>query len=520
MADLDRPRSHRWLAALVASYFLALYVLPALGAYARFGLENFDFGMVFQSSYLLSRGEEPFMTCRGVHAWADNQDYLQLLFAPFHWLPRSQQTLLAFHSLAAFAPGLACLVYLWRRGTAVAMGTAVLAWSSPFLLNMALDLLHIETLAALALLAVYLAAKHGRRLLFWTALVAALAAKEDVALTTGLWMVLYWLAARRLALPRAHFAAGLALSLAVFFVNLKLVLPYYKLATCLWLDPLAAVGTMDSVPAAPAYKEVLESWYKPAFLAERLLAPEALTYAVALLWPVAFFLRRPTLLWLGPLAGMFVNAVSSSQHLTSGYYHYDFATFAAVLVIVLEGLSEQARPARTGLALALVALGVALVSPHHPHAGPGQEHRLHLRASLYAPLTPSTYDLEPVSEVRFLEELDALLPADAVVSADSASMCYLLGGRPQVFLFKNPFEPHFFGLYEQCTRFAVPPAVDLVILERAELESRLDVVERILPDDFVRLPDQGTPFLIWASASFNARPEGRAVAELVAASGS
>ena len=131
MADLDRPRSHRWLAALVASYFLVLYVLPALGAYARFGLENFDFGMVFQSSYLLSRGEEPLMTCRGVHAWADNQDYLQLLFAPFHWLPRAQQTLLAFHSLAAFAPGLVCLIYLWRRGTAVALGTAVLAWSSP-----------------------------------------------------------------------------------------------------------------------------------------------------------------------------------------------------------------------------------------------------------------------------------------------------------------------------------------------------------------------------------------------------
>ena len=122
--------------------------------------------------------------------------------------------------------------------------------------------------------------------------------------------------------------------------------------------------------------------------------------------------------------------------------------------------------------------------------------------------------------MRFLEELDALLPADAVVSADSTSMCYLLGSRPEVFLFKNPFEPHFFGLYEQCTRFAVPPAVDLVILERAELESRLDVVERILPDDFVRLRDQGTPFLIWAKASFNARPEGRAVAELVAASGS
>jgi uncharacterized membrane protein len=444
------------------------------------------------------------MTCRGVHAWADNQDYLQLLFAPFHWFPRAQQTLLAMHSLAAFAPGLVCLLYLWQRGSAVALGTAVLAWSSPFLLNMALDLLHIETLAALALLALYLAAVHGRRLLFWAALSAALAAKEDVALSTGLWMALWWLAARRFALPRAHFAAGLLLSIAVFFVNLELVLPHYKLVTCRWLDPSAAASSMDSVPAAPAYAEVLESWYKPAFLADRLLRREALAYALALLWPLAFFLRRPSVLWLGPLAGMFVNAVSSSQHLTSGYFHYDFATFAAVLVIVLEGLRGQARPARTGLALALVAIGVALVSP--------------LRASLYAPLTPAVYDLARAKEVRLLEELDALLPADAVVSADSASMCYLLGNRPQVFMFKNPFEPHFFGLYGQCSRFAVPPEVDLVILERAALEPRLDVVERILPDDFLRLDDARTPFLVWARAGFAAEAAGRAVAELLARS--
>lgn len=504
MAELDRPRSRRWPAALLASYFLALYVLPALGAYARFGLQNFDFGMVFQSSYLLSRGDEPLMACRGVHAWADNQDYLQLLFAPFHWFPRAQQTLLVFHSLAAFAPGLVCLRYLWPRGSSVALGTAVLAWSSPFLLNMALDLLHIETLAALTLLATYLAAVHGRRALFWTALVASLAAKEDVALSTGLWMALWWLAARRFALPRAHFAAGLVLSIAVFLVNLELVLPHYKLVTCRWLDPSASASAMDSVPAAPAYAEVLANWYKPAFLAGKLLRPEVLAYAAMLLWPALLFLRRPSWLWLAPLSGLFVNAVSSSGHLVSGYFHYDFATFAAVLILVLEGLREARNPERTALCLALIALGAHFV--------------VRSRAALYAPLTPGFYELAAVDEVRFLEELDALLPADAVVSADSSSMCYLLGGRPQVFLFKNPFEPHFFGLYGRCTTFAVPPAVDLVLLERAANEHRLAVVERILPADFVRLDDGGTPFLVWERASFAAEPAGRAVAELLARS--
>jgi uncharacterized membrane protein len=491
----------RLLAGLVAAYFLALYLAPPLADYTRFELENFDFGMVFQSSFLLSQGRELLMTCRGVHAWADNQDYLQVVFAPFHWFPRAQQSLIAFHSLAAFAPGLLCLFHLWRRGPAVALGTAVLCWSSPFLLNMALDLLHIETLAAALLLLVYLAAKRGSRAGFWTALLAALAAKEDVALSAGLALLLYWLAARRFALPRAHFAAGLALSVAVFFLNLELVLPHYKLATCRWLDPSAAPGSMDSVPAAPAYREVLESWYKPAFLADRLLRRDALAYAALLYWPLLPFLRRPTLLWLAPLAGLFVNVVSSSKHLTSGTYHYDFATFAAVLVCVLEGLAATRRPARTAAALALLSLGANLAAP--------------MRAPLYAPLTPGFFDLSRSAEVRLLEELDRLIPSDAVVSADSSSMCYLLEDRPSVYLFKNPFEPHFFGLYGQCTAFASPPAVDLVILARSDFEHRLGTVEALLPDDFARLDDGRTPFMVWLGPDFAARPEGRAVAELV-----
>jgi len=504
VAAPDRTLPRRLFApalVLVTAWFLALYVVPPLGDYAHLRLSNFDFGMVFQSSYLLSRGQALFMSCRGVHAWADNQDYLQVVFAPFHWLPHPHRALLVVHSLAAFAPGAFCLAYVWPRGRWTALGTAVLAWASPFLLNMGLDLLHVEALTTVLLLAAYLAAKRGGVAGFYAALLAALAAKEDVALSTGLLLLLFLAEARRFRLARAHFAVGIGLSVLVFFVNLKLVLPHYKLATCLWLDPAAGALPMDSVPAALPYQEVLRSWYKPAFLAGMFLRREVLVYVASLCWPLLFFLRRPTLLWLGPAAGIFVNVVSSSDHLISGFYHYDFCTFAAVLIAVLEGLGELRRPQLPALALAAAALGVNLASP--------------VRAELSAPLTPAFWDLAPSPEVRFLEALDAALPEDAVVSADQSSMCYLLEGHPSVYMFKNPFEPHFFGLYDRCTTFARTPAVDLVILERG-MERRLDAVTAILPDDFLYLSDASSPFLVWVGPGFDATPAGGRVRALVA----
>ena len=486
----------------VVTFFALLYALGPLGEYAGFRLANFDFGMVFQSSDLLSRGEELFMSCRGVHAWADNQDYLQLVFAPFHWLAHPHRALLLVHALAAFAPGLFCLLYLWKRDRWTALGVAVLAWASPFMINMNMDLLHIETLTTVVLLGLYAAARRGGAGLFWAALLLALAAKEDVALSTGLLMVLFFLEHRRFPLDRRHFAAGLAVSVVVFFVNLKLVLPHYKVETCLWLNPAADVAAMDSVPAALAYKEVLASWYKPGFLAGMFLRREVLLYVLSVIWPMLFFLRRPTWLWLGPAAGVFVNVVSSSDHLISGYYHYDFCTFAAVLIVVLEGfLSPGSRHGRaTGLCLAAVALGVNLISP--------------MRTSLAEPFTAGFYDLTPTPEVALLEELDALLDADTSISADQTTLCYLLEGRSEVYQFKNPFETHLFGLYDQCVSFAEPPSIDLVLLKR-EMERRLAVLEGIVPADYVRLDDGSGPFLCWLSPEFAAGPLAPGIARLL-----
>ncbi len=480
--------------ALVAAgvYFLLLYVLPPFREYASFRLVNFDFGMVYQSTYLLSELRELFMTCRGVHAWADNQDYLQVLVAPFHHLPGPHYWVLGVHSIGIWACGVFCLAWLWKQDRVAALCVAVAVWSSPFLLNMNADLVHTESFATLLILLLYAAAKRGRTGLFYVFLLGAFACKEDVALTLGLLLVLALVERRRFELAPRHLALGAALVVVLFFVNLKLILPYYKVQTCLWLNPGMDPAAINDAPAAAAFGDVLANWYKPWFIRERFLRLDVALYALKLMWPVLLFARRWSWFFLAPAAGMFVNIAADSDYLIEGYHHYDFATFAGVIVFVLEGLSRTPNRRAAAGVLMVVTLGVALATEK-------------MRVPLFAPLTPGFYALEKDERVVFLERLAAALPEDAIISADGTSMNYLLEDHPNVYMFKNPFEPAYFGLYGQCTTFARRPAVDIVVI-RADKESRRERARALLPPEFVEVEPARGPFFVWLSPEFAASP--------------
>jgi uncharacterized membrane protein len=473
-------------------YFLALYLLPPFHEYNSFRLVNFDYGMVYQSTYLLSELRELFMTCRGVHAWADNQDYFQLLVAPFHHLPGPQYWVLGVHSLGIYACGVFCLAWLWKTGRFEALSVAVAVWASPFLLNMNADLVHTESFATLLILLLYWAAKRGRTALFYVFLIAAFTCKEDVALTLGLFLVLALLERKRFELDPRHLAFGTVLVVALFFVNLKVILPYYKVETCLWLNPGMDPAAISPAPAAAAFSDVLANWYKPAFLFERFVRLEVGLYVLKVMWPALLFVRRWSWLFFIPAAGMFVNVAADSDFLIEGYHHYDFATFAGVLVFVLEALSETRNRRAATTVLMVGALGVALATEK-------------MRVPLYAPLTPSFYALAKDERVVFLEQLAAALPEDTVISADERSMNYLLEGHPNVFMFKNPFESAYFGLYGQCISYAEAPSVDIVVI-RADGEKRRERARTILPAEYVEVEPPRALFHVWLSPAFAASP--------------
>ena len=498
--------------AAAAAYFLLLYVVPPIRTYNAYQVRVFDYGIMYQSSYLLSELGSLLMTTRGVHAWADNQDYFQAVFALIQRLPTPHYCLLTFQALAIYGCGVLGLLYAWKHGALVAACVALTVWMSPLLINMN-HFLHTEALTTILILLLYQSCKRGSVPGFYAFLSMALACKEDVALSIGLFMVLALVERRRFRLPHRHFAVGLGLAVALFFFNLFVVLPNFKIETRLWLDPQADVSGMGAGPVALSHQAVLSNWYRPAFLASAFLRPEVGIYLLKVLWPALFFLRSASWLLLLPAAALFVNVVGETPNLTAGFYHYDFATMAAVIIIVLEGFAASAHKR---IVAVLMLIGAVLAGSLAP-----------IRVPLHAGFTRGFYRLEKVAEVRFLEQLNEVLPEDATIAADHTSLNYLLDGHPRAYMFPSPILPlpAGFGIFGTCNGFSDPPDVDLVLIRNGRRiappgpsvprsPERLDPHDIMPPElEFASAP--GDLFDVWLGPALSERPEGEEVRRLL-----
>ena len=144
-----------FLFLLLSPVFFAYYVLTPIKYYGLNWLQTFDYGIIFESTYRLSRFMPGFLTTRGKHVWADNQDYFQYLLAPFHYTPFPHHLMLGVHGAAIFACGVVAFLHL-RRLNLAAVFVAIFVWLSPFLANMATDVVHTEAYATVLILLMYI----------------------------------------------------------------------------------------------------------------------------------------------------------------------------------------------------------------------------------------------------------------------------------------------------------------------------------------------------------------------------
>ncbi len=438
----------------LAAYFLLLFVLPPLRFYKLFWLQNFDYGILYDSSQKLANLQAPFVTTRGTHSWADNQDYFQILFAPLHHLPYPHYSLLTLHALAIFACGVFCFLYLRRQGF-VALLPPVVVWTSPYLVNMSLDLFHTEAFATILLLLMFYGAARGRPGCFGLGAVLALACKEDVAITVGAFMALALLRPALLRLERRYYVAGLLAACLVFVVNQGIVLPHYKLVTCRWLDADMSPQNIRAGPISPWFADIWGGLLSPSYYRVRFLQPEVLKYLGLLLWPVVPFVHSTFPMTLLPFAGALINLLGSG-YLIQSAYHYDHSTYASVIIVMLLGLERASYKKILGALLVAAAVWVNLYTPT-------------VRMKMTAAWTSGDFWYFGKDErTVFVERLNEALPPDLVISADYATLNYLLRGRMRVYMFENPFRPDNFGIYGLCDgvvgAYRTVPAVDLTVV--------------------------------------------------------
>jgi len=389
---VSRQRLDAVLFTIVAGYFLLLYSLPGIRYYQTFQLQNFDYGILYHSTWRLSAGLDSFMTVRGVYSWADNQEYLQWLLVPLHWFPGTPFALLGLHALALWGSGVAAFLLL-RPRRAAGLLVALFVWTSPFLRNMSLDLIHVEAFAPLLLLLLYAACRAGRSVaaLVFTALASA--CKEDVAISVIALLAVVAVDTRSFPIPRRVALVGLVFAVGVLAVDLLVVLPHFTDATCQRLDPRigALVGVAE--PVSPFFHGLRGKLLSPGFYAQRLARPETLLYLASLLWPVLIVLPRAPLLALLPLPAAFINTLAAGGYFVEGYWHYDHSTFAMVAIAVVHAVSSAPRPvAWAGLLVAgnLAWGGVASPEP---------------RVGLRDPLRAEFWDLATAESVQSAQAL-------------------------------------------------------------------------------------------------------------------
>jgi uncharacterized membrane protein len=479
MSDLatDRPdgsgsagRSGRRMATLVMLGVCLLWLSwlghLALHRWHGLGFGAFDIGIFDQGLWLLSVGEEPFVTLRGLHLFADHASYLMFLLVPVYWVwPDARALILITTLIPAVAGWLSfriALVEGLRPWHGVVVAASVLVM--PAMVWTPWDAFHPETVAIALLPASYLAARRGRFLLAVVLAGLILLAKEDAALVIVPYAVYLWWRWRE---SRRHAVALVGLAVAIQALSLLVVLP-----------GLSPTGELIYTGRYTWDLGELATWSRVLYLPSMLL-PAALAFWV------------PRLLLVG-LPITVANLVSIHGYQHEIRWHYSAYLVGVLAIAVPLGASRLARrledPSHrregppggvtTVLSLALVAslVGLAWVGP-----------QLVTRYGLWSGL------IEP-ERVEF-EQMLAAVPDHAAVSA-TWTIAPHLAHRPAIYMAPNPFSPRFWGVDGVHPPPPDPSIIDYLAIDtRQEIEEIDVVVDRVLAEGWTVVVD-GTFTLI------------------------
>lgn len=196
----DGGRTDRVVPLVLASaLFAGLALMAGLRAYTLDGV-GYDLAYFVQAAWLITHGEAPVVTIRGLHLLGD---HFSPVYYPMAWLTAAVPTVPALLGLqsAALAGGVVPLWGLSRRvagvGTAGALAVVTAYAAYPALHNVNLADFHPEVVAVPALLAALLFGFEERWWPFTVCALVALASREEMSIVVGFLGVLMVLEGKR-----------------------------------------------------------------------------------------------------------------------------------------------------------------------------------------------------------------------------------------------------------------------------------------------------------------------------------
>lgn len=451
--DLSGPHetdtySARWslaLATVVAFTGVALTRL-AWSAHNRFGTFGFDTGIFAQGTWLLSRGDSPFVTIRGLNLFGDHASYILAFVAPLYRLMPDVRLLLLLQTIGLVVPAL--VIYRIGRDKVkprVAFAVAVAYLVYPAMNHAALWQFHPETFAAGFLSLGALCAHLKRYWLMAAALAFAVICKEDVGLVVaGFGLFLVFSGVRKVG--AAVVLAGTGYFLFVTFVVIKWINGGQGSIYTARLYGIEGEGIGVALQALPQIV-----WHAMVHATEM----DGLSYLALIFVPMLLLpLLAPKALL--PIAGpLLLNLASTTGYQRSIEYQYLATSSLFIALAALYAIEKLGSVRwRDALAVALVVVAIPM-------------------AYRYGPVSDSFDAMNrplPAVDVGRKAALK-LVPQDAAISAQANTVSHI-ADRREVYEFPNPFRPSNWGRNDTPVAPEVRDRVKYVLIDPASLGPR------------------------------------------------
>jgi uncharacterized membrane protein len=412
-----------WVAAgLFTLVFVACFTWQTWTTHQRYGSFGFDVGIYDQGTWLLSRGDNPFVTISGLNLFGDHASYILLLVAPLYRLWADPRLLLLLQVVALATPALVihrlAAGRLGHPGYGLAAALAYLLY--PAMQWAATWQFHPETFAAAFLAVAVLAAEERKPVLLTVSVALALLCKEDVGLIVAGLGVLLWITRRPVWGKRLVFA-GVGWFLLASFVLVPLANGRGTPA----LERNYGIGGDDPVSAVVALPGLAVRLVTNAF------SDGGLAYLALLLLPLALL---PVLGWrtlIPVFPPLMLNLAATNTYQQKITFQYAATSAPFLVMAAAAGLAVIAARRRSLAApVALLLVAAALIADLR--AGP----------ALWS-ATPALG--QPPAQAASRDAALARIPAGDAVSAQYNLVTHL-AHREQVYEFPNPFRTSNWGL--------------------------------------------------------------------------
>jgi uncharacterized membrane protein len=357
---------------------------------------------------IVNRGA-PWSTLPDLHGWGDHFTIILYLMAPLYWIAPSVVVMLAVQCIA-LALGAFAVWGLARRALGddrPAALLAVLFLINPSLHGINLRDFHPQALAIPLLLAALYLFETARWAPYWSAVLLALACREDAGLPVlglGLWLITV---RRRLILGTTTATLGLAWLL----VTTRWIIPFFRGQDYPHLRRWGRLG-------GSLQEIVLGLATQPGEVLGTVLDPARLHYLAALLAPWAFLPLLGAAALLPTLPTLAANLLSTDPVTFHHRSQYNGHLLPFLALAATAGLRRLL--AARGEPAARLALGLALCAS------------VALTARTVNDLTVDRW--WPDARVRDVHALVAMVPAQVVVGADERIVPHL-AHRPSIYIF-------------------------------------------------------------------------------------